>query len=169
MPVEYEGFRILQCPGCGGHLVSVHRLESIKRVDRKTWDELEAEAASDFKGSSAGVLQCPACLLPMRKRSADLPALTLHTDVCLPCALVWLDGGELALIQLAYQSTDQFMDAQEHRRRMQELDACPERKARFEKDLAGLPGGEHWFEGALDAAVNEAWSHYLRHAAWRRL
>ena len=39
----------------------------------------------------------------------------------------------------AYQLTAWFADAQEFKRRMQELETSPERKARFEEDIVRLP------------------------------
>lgn len=138
-PVDYEGFRVMKCGGCKGHLVSLSRCESIKRVDRKSRQELQAEVAGEFTRSSTQRLKCPQCHLPMRKRRIDLPVLELQADECESCALVWLDGGELALLQLGYEARSQFIDAQEMKRRMQELEASPERKARFEENLARLP------------------------------
>lgn len=139
VPVDYEGFRVMQCGQCFGHLVSLQRFDSIKRIDRKSQDELKSEASSVFTASSRQMLKCPRCHAPMCKQSTDLPVLDLQTDVCRHCDLVWLDGGELALLQLGYQATGKFMNAQEFKRRMQELEASPERKARFEANLAKLP------------------------------
>ena len=74
----------------------------------------------------------------MKKTSVDLPIIELEIDECRHCEYVWLDGGELALLQLGYQATSKFIDAQEFKRRMEELEASPERKAQFEKRLAKL-------------------------------
>lgn len=151
--MDYEGFRVMHCSHCGGHLVPFQRLETIKRVDRKSRDELKAEATADFKASTSAVLKCPRCHMPMRKQAADLPVLELHTDVCHRCQLVWLDGGELALLQLGHQATGKFIDAQEFKRRMQELEASPECLARFEKNLAKLPEAGDPLEESLGEAV----------------
>lgn len=134
--VEYEGFRVMQCESCGGHLVPLQRLESIKRIDERSEDELKAEATGKFVASTAEVVKCPRCRLPMRKQSADLPVMELETDVCRSCSLVWLDGGELALLQLAHQAKSRFINAQDLKRRMEQFEASPERKARFEENLS---------------------------------
>jgi len=139
------------CGGCGGHLVPMQRLESIKRIDRKTETELQNEADSMFKASSAESLRCPKCLLPMRKQMTKPPLWEIEMDVCRSCSLVWLDGGELALLQLAHQTQSGFIDAQDLKQRMQTLEASPERKARFEENLAKLP--KH--KGAFAAAFGE--------------
>lgn len=81
----------------------------------------------------------------MRKEPANLREVTVQTDVCKQCDLVWLDGGELALLQLGHQRTSRFIDAGEYRRRMDQLDMSPERKAAFEADLQKLPEPENPF------------------------
>jgi len=167
VPTDYEGFRVMQCNHCGGHLVPLQRFESIKRIDQKSQDELKAEASSEFKASSSEALKCPRCHTFMRKQSANLPMLDLQTDVCRSCALVWLDGGELALLQLGYQAKNRFIDAQEFKRRMQELEASPERKARFEENLAKLPKAKNPIENALGEAAEDILGALLRSAYYR--
>jgi Zn-finger nucleic acid-binding protein len=124
-------------------------LISIKRADHKSQDELKAEASSEFKADSHVTLQCPRCHMSMRKQSAGLPVLHVQTDVCHHCGVVWLDGGELALLQLGYQATNKSINAQKFKRRMAEIEASPERKARFEEDLARLPKAKDPLEDAL--------------------
>ena len=54
---EYEGFRLMQCGECGGHLVPLQRLELIKRIGATSQEDLKTEATRDYDGSSvaAGV------------------------------------------------------------------------------------------------------------------
>lgn len=160
--VDYEGFRVRQCCLCRGHLVPLLRFKSIKRVDRKSPDELKSEAKSEFRKSSIETLKCPKCHLALEKRRVDLPFVELHTDVCEGCEVVWLDGGELALLQLGYQASSKFIDAQEFKRRMAELEASPARKARFEENLGKLPRGKTPWHGALDDAGDALLSSLLR-------
>ena len=138
-PVEYEGFRVLRCAQCSGHLVGFAELESIKAVAGKTHEELKAEASAGFHGSTTARIHCPRCHLEMAKHALRLPGLELDTDVCRPCSLVWLDGGELALAQLGYEAGTAFRDSQTMKQRMAELEADPQRKAAFEARLAALP------------------------------
>jgi hypothetical protein len=58
-------------------------------------------------------------------------------DECANCGLIWLDGGELASLQLAYEASEQGREARELRRRMEEMP--PQRRAEFERALAELP------------------------------
>jgi Zn-finger nucleic acid-binding protein len=104
----------------------------------------------------------------MRKQPIELPVLELHSDVCRSCALVWLDGGELALLQLGYQATSKFMDAQEFKRRMEKLEADPELKAQFEERLSRLPRAKKPFAGALEEIGDEILESILRRVLdWR--
>jgi Zn-finger nucleic acid-binding protein len=161
-PIEYEGFRVMHCATCKGHLVPVQRLESIKRVDREGGADLKADASAHFKGSTPARLACPRCRMPMRKQAIDLPVLDLHADICRHCELVWLDGGELALVQLGYEASRKFLNAKELRKRIQELESSPERKAEFERNLAKLRKSEDPFEAALGEALEEALGAVLR-------
>ena len=74
----------------------------------------------------------------MRKKAADLPLLNIDLDICPGCSLAWLDGGELALLQLVYEASTKFLNAKELKKRLQELDASPKRKAEYEARLSKL-------------------------------
>jgi Zn-finger nucleic acid-binding protein len=138
-PVEYEGFAVLRCDKCHGHLVRSPRLESIKRSKRKSQEELKAEATAEFHGNNPERVKCPDCHMLMIKQGIKLPVLALQMDVCTKCSLVWFDGGELALAQLGYESRPGLPTAQEMQRRMEEMEASPERKAKLQKRIARLP------------------------------
>ena len=150
--VEYEGYTVRRCASCNGHLMRPDKVEFIKRADRKTPEQLKSEVSAEFSGSSRQRLRCPRCRAPMRKQAINLPVIDLPYDICTDCSLVWLDGGELALVQLAYQSSSGFLNAQEMKRRMQELEASPERKAIFKANLANLPETKHPVEEVLGEA-----------------
>ena len=152
-PVEYEGYIVRRCGSCNGHLMRLNKMKSIERVDHKTREQLKSEASAEFSGSSSQRLRCPRCRLPMHKQVINLPVIDLQYDICTGCSLVWLDGGELALVQLAYQSGSGFLNAQELKRRMQELEASPERKAIFKANLANLPETKHPVEEVLGEAL----------------
>ena len=93
----------------------------------------------------------------MIKRPLPVPGFeNLHLDFCRGCSLVWLDGGELALAQLAHQATPGFRDKQEMKRRAAERDADPERKAAFDEAVAKLPEPPGIFSGALREALIDA-------------
>ena len=138
-PVVYEGLRILRCPQCQGHLLERARLEAIQRIPEKSLAELEAEAQAGFQGDHPQGIRCPRCHRAMDQRPLAVPGFDLHVDVCCDCALAWLDGGELAMAQLAHQGSPKFRDTREQMRRAAALDADPARKAAFDAAVAKLP------------------------------
>ena len=150
-PVAYTGFGVLHCRQCRGHLVDTSRLASIKSVAGKSQAELKDEVTGGYHSDHAGPVKCPTCRMPMRKQPVPLPGLTLQLDVCKTCSLIWLDGGELALVQLDHRTTPAFRDAQQMKQRMAALEADPERKAAFEENLANLPDEADPLEEAVDA------------------
>ena len=159
IPLEaetYEGFEIQCCPQCRGHLLQPDRFTAIQRLPEKSLAELEAEAKAGFTGDTAAILRCPRCRLRMTKLPLAVPGFDLHYDLCSACQMAWLDGGELALAQLAHQATPGFRDAQEQKRRHAELENDPERKAAFEQAVAKLPLPPNPFHAGLDEALREA-------------
>ena len=139
-PETYEGFPIRRCPQCRGTLLDLSRYEAIQNIPGKSLAELETEARDGFQGDNPQPIRCPRCHLAMEKRPLPVPGFeNLHFDFCRGCALVWLDGGELALAQLARQATPAFRDRQEMKRRAAERDADPARKAAFDAAVAKLP------------------------------
>ena len=154
-PVRYEGYKVLHCSACKGYLLELKNLEFISNSTRKSQAQLKTEASSEFKGSTVRVLTCPQCSHRMHKQHLDVPVLNLMGDVCERCSLIWLDPGELAMVQLAYEATPKFIDARNLNQRIQDMEADPERKAAYEANLAGMPAertedqaswpARHWF------------------------
>jgi Zn-finger nucleic acid-binding protein len=164
VPLDYEGVRLHHCPDCRGYLVAADRLKCIERGDRTSIDKLKAEATEEFGASSGDVLQCPRCRLRMRKQSLGLPVLDLDCDICSACDLVWLDGGELAMLQLSYQAGSKFINAQEMKRRFAELEASPGRKAEFEANMARLKDLEDVFDAMAGRVGAVLWEILTRRA-----
>jgi Zn-finger nucleic acid-binding protein len=162
--VDYEGFAVLRCDKCRGHLVDLSRVEAIKRTTGKSQEELKTEATTEFHGSNKGLVKCPRCHVPMRKQPVTLPGLAMETDFCRACSLVWFDGGELALAQLGYEATPGFADVQEMKRRMTELEASPARKAAFEKNLAALPEPRSPLAEAMEESAADVLESILRNS-----
>ena len=138
-PASYEGFRVYQCVACKGYLVPLRRLKSIQRLPRRSHEELKAEAQAEFAGSGEAAYECPRCHREMEREAEGVSGVRIYVDRCPSCRLVWLDGGELAMLQLAFETTQEFRSADHLRQRMRALEASPERKAQFEEDLANLP------------------------------
>jgi Zn-finger nucleic acid-binding protein len=160
-PEDYEGFRVLRCPDCAGHLVDLTRYEAIQRLPRKTLAELEAEARDGFQSDSAHVLRCPRCHAAMQKRPLNVPGFDLHMDLCKGCSLAWFNGGELAMAQLGYQATPGFRDRQELKRRHEALAVDPSRKAAFEEAVAKLPLEHDTLSQSFKESVADALGHIL--------
>ena len=144
--VPYEGIQVLQCEQCKGHLLHRRRLDSVKRRREKSFEQLRAEAVADTAEAVADTdvdtsdkVPCPRCFRRMTKEFVKEPA-ALHIDVCEPCRLVWLDGGELARLQLAWEISPQGVEAAELQRRLAEM--SDERRAAFEENVANLPPGD---------------------------
>jgi Zn-finger nucleic acid-binding protein len=155
-PETYEGFRVFRCSQCNGHLLDITRFESIKRIPEKTLPELETEAREEFVADTAGAIRCPRCHITMFKKPIPAPGFNLHCDLCSQCHLVWLDGGELAMAQLAHQATPAFRHIQDMKRRAAELEADPERKAAFTEAVSKLPKHQDMFTEALNESIGEA-------------
>lgn len=98
---EYEGFIVQQCPDCHGHLLTVRRLDSIKRKEEKSIEELKTETTKETGNDSLHKLRCPKCKQRMQKRFIPDPG-AFHVDRCDRCELIWVDGGELARLQLMH-------------------------------------------------------------------
>jgi Zn-finger nucleic acid-binding protein len=162
-PEAYEGFPVLRCPACAGHLLDLSRYEAIRRLPEKSLAELEAEAKETFASDNPAAIRCPRCHLAMEKRPLVVPGFELHRDLCRPCSLVWLDGGELALAQLAYQATPAFRDRRELKRRAAELDTDPERKAAFEEAVAKLPLTADPFKDGVHEGIQDAFFQIIAH------
>ena len=167
-PEAYEGFPILRCPQCRGTLLDLSRYEAIRNIPEKTLAELETEARDGFQGDHPAPIRCPRCHLAMGKQPLPVPGFdNLHLDFCRGCSLVWLDGGELALAQLAYQNSPAFRDKQEMKRRAAARDADPERKAAFDEAVAKLPEAPGIFEGAFREALFDVLFTYRGHYGTR--
>ena len=137
--IEYEGEAVLRCPKCRGSVRPGYRLEIIRHRQLRKTDELKAEAQSEFSHDTKDKIRCPRCHGKMEKRPIDgrYPSLTL--DHCRNCDWIWLDGGELPLAQLLFETSARNAVQRDMQKRAAELEASPERKAEFEKNLAALP------------------------------
>jgi Zn-finger nucleic acid-binding protein len=136
---DYAGVKVARCPGCRGVFMAKFRLEMINHQAVRSRDALKAEAKSEFMTDTIKQIRCPGCGGFMAKRPIASRYTPLLMDCCRACDGVWLDGGELAIIQMVYSASTRGMEAQEFKRRVRELEADPERKKQFETALAALP------------------------------
>lgn len=138
----YEGFHVLRCGQCKGVLLPQEQLLRIGHKHEKNADTLKREAHEEFKGDNRKLIRCPKCQAAMEKRPLSTRYTVLNYDLCRSCGNVWLDGGELALMQLLFEHSIQGEEGVEFQKRMKELELSPERQARFEAALAKLPTEE---------------------------
>lgn len=103
--MTYEGVTIQRCPDCGGCLVEDQRLRIIQDRRDRTWAaEDEGRLAAEVAASDRlGPVRCPRCLMPMKKTLAGKGEDVFHLDHCGPCGAVWLDRGELELLQVRWE------------------------------------------------------------------
>jgi Zn-finger nucleic acid-binding protein len=135
--METEAFVLHRCSECGGNLVAYHRLELIERRRDRTVEQLKQEVETYFKEDSHERLRCPRCRSSMTKGLERGRLFSI--DWCQGCSLVWLDGGELAMLQLRYQDSDKGKEEAELQRRLAAM--TDEQKAEFEANLAKMRSG----------------------------
>lgn len=148
-PQVYEDVHIHVCGQCGGTAVDISRLEQIKRRPTVPENELGAAAQQVYVGDSVEPVRCPACRAHMTRTQVAFNEQSIGIDTCKSCACIWLDPGELELIQLAFHATPQFQAAEELRARVAELEADPDRLKRFEDTVSALPSPPDPIEAGL--------------------
>jgi Zn-finger nucleic acid-binding protein len=79
-----------------------------------------------------------------RVRVSDDEAFYL--DACPECDHVWLDGGELARLQMKFEQSAKAIDAFARQEQLQNLDDT--RREAFQQQLDELPAGEHFLHAA---------------------
>ncbi len=137
--ILYEGAAVFRCMQCHGYLLSKKRLEGIKASPATSIEQLKQEVIAEAQPDTEGPVRCPRCLRKMDKRFIEEPA-ALHIDVCRECRHVWLDGGELARLQLSHEMKPQAQEARRFRQRLRTMTA--KERAEYEENLRNLPDAE---------------------------
>ena len=153
--LTYEGLKVAQCASCRGVLVAEDRLSRIKSIPQRSKEHLENELQESSGEDTVRWVKCPGCWELMEKQRVKKPQL-FNIDCCKDCRLVWLDGGELAAVQLGYEASGACRESRELQRRLAEM--SPERRAEFERNLASLQAetahdAEGWVKAIAWAAV----------------
>jgi Zn-finger nucleic acid-binding protein len=163
--LTYEGFGVTQCGSCRGVLVLEGRVGGIKARRERSIEQLGVEIENSSAEDTRTSVPCPSCSHAMYKHSINRPH-RFSIDRCDKCHLVWLDGGELAKLQLAFEDSGAGEEASELKRRWDEM--SPERRAEFERNLAKLPNPPNpVLLGILDA-IKEAPFKGRRYGRFRR-
>jgi Zn-finger nucleic acid-binding protein len=107
--VCYEGsVRVDRCPRCHGMWLDEGELEAIEHTIYHTTlleassIETEELAVAFAKHKADAPLSCPRCQKGMTRREYGYSSLVL-IDTCPACMGIWLDGGEIDLIERFFE------------------------------------------------------------------
>ena len=114
---RYEDVNVFQCGKCRGHLVENHRVKTIERKLDKDLVALVGEIEAADGVDTVNKILCPRCRNRMMKKEIRAQR-KFCVDECSNCDLVWLDGGELAEIQLAFGTNEQTVEVNRMRDRL---------------------------------------------------
>jgi Zn-finger nucleic acid-binding protein len=135
----YDGVAVWRCRKCHGVLLQKYKLEMIRHRRARDRETLTKEAKAEFSQDTKRQIRCPRCFEHMDKRSLAGKYGNLKFDFCKVCEAVWLDGGELAIAQLAFAASGRGRASLESQQRMREFETDTERKAEFQANLARMP------------------------------
>ena len=147
--VKYENVSVSQCSQCMGYLVNRNRVLLIKTTQKISSEALQAEVTSHSHPDSQSIIRCPKCRSrPMRKERIPIETDNgFSLDVCRDCNVVWFDGGELARLQIHYESSTKAIEAYAFQQKLQ--NQTEEEEEEFQQNLAALPKAENWLLFAL--------------------
>lgn len=149
---KYAGANTFACNQCRGHLIAQTRVRAIESRINKDLDGLQNEVVAAGEFDLQGKVKCPKCRGQMRKTKARKLEFTI--DECTNCDFTWLDGGELAKIQLAFEAKDQTQELNRMRDRLNNM--SDEERAEYQADIDRLVD----LGSSLEQAISGAAIHY---------
>ncbi len=164
MRLQYEGLALFKCGKCSGHLVESQRMETIKHKRDVDSEGLMKEVREESGDDSVGLLRCPRCRREMEKEELPAPA-DFHLDRCESCELIWLDGGELAKVQLFYENSPAGRARAEERERWASM--SDDKRAEVEARIDNLPTRDAEY-GGIWGAVGQGFLKALIYPRRRR-
>ena len=117
---KYEGVTISVCPDCKGALVPRQRMKNIQTRRTKDNQDLVKEYVEAAEDTLANI-DCPECYRTMWKHKRKLGSQYFYMDTCKKCDVFWLDKGEIAKVQIAYQQSVSGMEANQFQERWRNL------------------------------------------------
>jgi uncharacterized protein len=109
--VFYEGVAIQLCMGCKGMFLTKKKLEIIENSR-----EFDIPNVIPVPRNGPEVRRnCPNCNIVMKKRKHGSIRITM-IDFCEDCNGIWLDKGEIASIQLGYETAQKNRARNQFRR-----------------------------------------------------
>ncbi len=131
--------KLFECEKCRGHLVEQFRMNKIQRRINKDLLGLVHEIVAVDSRDAGQDLRCPRCRNRMDKKLLR-GGLSFHVDECRNCKFVWLDGGELAEIQLDYENNAQTSELNRMRERIATM--TRQEREEYEARIASLKSGD---------------------------
>jgi len=135
--IEYEGVPVRRCGQCRGMLVTRSGVQRVRTQQNRPTEQLFVEYRQEDREDTQEKIRCPRCRNRMRKQLVRHVAEQFTIDSCRECQLSWFDGGELARIQLIYESSAAARDSIELQ--YQARNMSDERRRQLEEDIANLP------------------------------
>ena len=156
---RYEGLPVFHCTSCNGYAVSsAQRLDAIKRRREANYGDLEQEAEQAAGSDSIDAIRCPSCNAKMDKEKQEEHSFLF--DVCGNCKMVWLDPGEIALLQIDHQSSAQGVESTRFQARLKNMSDSD--KEAFEERLSKLPEGDVTGLGGITAGISAVLFDFFR-------
>ena len=115
-------------------MLKTTRAENIKRRIDKDIAALVTEVERSTDSDTLDEIRCPGCRVPMKKSLNQ--ELGIQLDECKSCGISWFDAGELAKLQLEFESRSQTVELNSMRERLATMDEA-ERNA-YEQRIANL-------------------------------
>ena len=155
---KYAGANVRECPECNGALLATSRAHKIERRIDKDIDQLMQEVTDSNATDTAELIRCPSCQSKMRKRLVK--QLELFVDDCGQCGMSWFDGGELATLQLAFETDSQTVELNSMRDRLKNM--TDEERQEYEANIAklkdlGSPIGQAIRGATFDLTLRRYW------------
>jgi len=131
------------------------RMAQIQSNRETSSEQLEHHAEKRATADSTGLIRCPRCRVQrMNKEKIQFdqrPEESFQLDVCRKCQMIWFDGGELAKLQLDYESSIKAIDQMERQQLARSL--SEDRKEQLEERIAAMPMASN----ALGAHLINLW------------
>jgi len=144
----YENVPLMQCEDCLGYLVARNRLKLIKSSREQSPEALKNEVHTEQAPDTQERIRCPSCRVEtMQKERVRVTADDFfHLDVCRKCHNVWLDGGELARLQIHYEQSAKAVEEFARQDRLQDFTA--EQRTEFQQRVDKLRDSESFLRAS---------------------
>ena len=133
----------------------ISSMEGIKRKRDIGSAELMQLAQLAENSNCTHDLMCPGCFRMMEKKTT-IGYPKVEYDSCPSCEGVWLDPGELEMLQLVYEASMKGQAEEEMRDEFDEFMTSKERQARFKENLAQCKDPSYTTGAAIKGGIMEA-------------